>query len=206
MAREHIVRRAGGEGQTTVRRGDLIGESILVGADRVVGGGIRQNTAEGGVAAFLCLLAYQIDAQYHHKTRRHAHGSPQPRLPPPALRRGVDTAHDIRKQVLREGSGIGPQGLLHGQQLPVVAAAAGTIPQMGEYGVLFRTGEFPVQQGLDLFLIAVHTHPSFLFGKTAESEKKFPCRRRISRSWRRARLIRDFTVPISSDRACAISS
>lgn len=118
----------------------------------------------------------------------------------------MDPAHDIRKQVLRDGSGIGPQGLLHGQQLPVVAAAAGTIPQMGEYGVPLRTGEFPVQQGLDLFLIAVHTHPSFLFGKTAESEKKFPCRRRISRSWRRARLIRDFTVPLSSDRACAISS
>ena len=123
-----------------------------------------------------------------------------------AARSHGDTVHDIRKQVIQDGIGIGPQGLLHGQQLPVVAAAAGTIPQMGEYGVLFRADQLPVQQGLDLFLIAVHTHPSFPFGKTAESGKKFPCRRRISRSWRRARLMRDFTVPLSSDRACAISS
>ena len=27
------------------------------------------------------------------------------------MRRGVNTAHNIRKQVLRDGSGIGPQGL-----------------------------------------------------------------------------------------------
>ena len=56
VAREHIVRRAGGflllcaaggEGQITVRGGDLIGESILAGIDRAVGGGIRQDTAEG---------------------------------------------------------------------------------------------------------------------------------------------------------------
>ena len=50
------------------------------------------------------------------------------------------------------------------------------------------------------------SQPSFPYSLDGAGAGKFPLRRRILRRRPRARLIRDFTVPMSRERACPISS
>ena len=72
----------------------------------------------------------------------------------------------------------------------------------------FRSGQFSVYKSVQQggVFMDLHFHSPLSGFLDAAGAEKFPCSIKKFRSCRRPRLIRDFTVPRSSDSASAISS